>query len=480
MGNWQGILSQGQIITFLSLVIFFLIPFQRRFHGFFDSLSRRLTLPDVSLPDFFSRKIHLFFSDFIVIILALYLLFVCKERLRNFFWEGPSKYLTLLFFVLFVSTTVSISKSYSLQYLRLIQFSLSFLFFNSLRCSCVKLNFSRIVYKVAWLFICLAFFECAVGIAQYFTQDSVGLKFLGEKSPKTFPFVNPGHSLWFFGSKQEAAFLYRVSGTFLHPNILGGFLFCCILATYYLFFLTKSKVKRVCLAGMVFLQFFTLYLSFSRAALLAIAFSTLLWFGLQWNKSRKSGSFKIIAGVIFCSACLGVYALYPQLSARGGIFNLNTNSLGADTERVMYMKVASQMIQEHPFLGVGYNNFQIHAHRFQDQFPNNRLHSKVHNIYLLIGSEAGLIGGGIFLLFLCSLLRASWRGISKSISDEEFQAKAFLLSLFLGFLLIGGCDFYFLETPQGSIPFFGIAGLLGGINAQFFQINKKFSLRGIS
>jgi hypothetical protein len=471
--------SKNLIISAALLLVFLLIPFQKRFHGYIDSLSRSLHAPDFPLPDFFSCKIHLFISDFIIFMGVLYLFFVCKKSLRQFFWEDSSKYLTVLLAVLVLSTAFSETRAYSLQYIRLFHFSLAFLFFQSIRCVCKDINVSRFVYKLAWVLLGLSCFECTVSIIQYFTQDAVGLKIFGEKNPKIFPFVNPGHGLWFLGDllgfKQNSPFLYRVSGTFLHPNILGGFLLCSILATYYLLMLAKSRAYRIGLSCMVLLQFFTLYLSFSRAALLAALFSTCLWLGFQWNQSRKSGSFKsfqIIGGVIACSICLGSCLLYPQLHARGGIFNSNVNSLGADTERVMYMKVALKMIEEHPLLGVGYNNFQIHAHRFQEQFPNNYLHSKVHNIYLLIASEAGLIGGGVFLCYLYSLLRASWRGLRKSTFSEEFQAKAFLTSLFLGLLLIGGCDFYFLENPQGSIPFFGIAGLLGGMNTQFKKEEK--------
>src|SRR5271170_5905357 len=103
-----------QIGAFLLLSLFFIIPFQRRFHGFFDSLSRSLTLPDFPLPEFFSRKIHLFISDLLILTLVLLLFFRFKVSLRAFFWEGPSKYLTLLFLTCLFSISISISNTYSL------------------------------------------------------------------------------------------------------------------------------------------------------------------------------------------------------------------------------------------------------------------------------------------------------------------------------------------------------------------------------
>jgi len=233
--------SKGQFLRFLGyelllLSIFLLIPFQRRFHGFFDALSRSLTRPDCFLPEFFSRKIHLFVSDLLIIALVLLLFFRFKVSLRAFFWEGPSKYLTLLFFVFLLSTGNSVSNTYALQYLRLLQFSFIFLFFNAICCVRERIDLSRFIHRVAWLLVYLSLFECAVAIYQYFTQEPIGLGFLGEKSPKNFPFFHSGH-LWLlgdlFGSKLNSGYLYRVAGTFLSPNILGGFLFCSAMASYY-------------------------------------------------------------------------------------------------------------------------------------------------------------------------------------------------------------------------------------------------------
>ncbi len=457
----------------LLLSIFLLIPFQRRFHGFFDALSRTLTRPDCFLPEFFSRKIHLFVSDLLIIALVLLLFFRFKVSLRAFFWEGPSKYLTLLFFVFLLSTGNSVSKTYALQYLRLLQFSFIFLFFNAICCVRERIDLSRFIPRVAWLLVFVSLFESVVAIYQYFTQQPLGLGYLGETSPKNFPFAHSGEHLWLLGkivgSKLNTGSLFRVPGTFLSPNILGGFLFCSVMASYYLCVQAAEKMKRVFLLSVILLQFFTLYLSFSRSAILALILSTSVWCFLQLKKGGSLRRIAPLAGTVLFSALACLILLYPQLKARGGLINYNSIAQGADTERIVYMKAAGEMIKEHPLLGVGYNNFQIHIHKLQPHYPYHYLHSKVHNIYLLIASEAGLIGLGVFLLFLLALLRAAWKGL---FSDSHigspvdlFQIKAFLLSTFIGFLLIGGCDFYFLENPQGTIPFFGIAALLYGVNA---------------
>lgn len=456
------------LATLLLFLLFLLSPFQKRFHGAVESWSRALTLPDFPLPDFFSRKIHLFTSDLLIVGLALILLYHLRVSFREFFWDGPSKYLTLLFFVLLVSTGTSISKNYSLQYLRLVEFSFIFLFFNAISCLREKIDLTKFIYSLAWLLFFTALFECAISISQYFFQGSLGLKILGEKNLESFRFANPGEHLWVFGkalgAKPNPYATCRVSGTFAHPNILGGFLLCSVMASYYLCIRVNGKIKRLILQLSILLQFFTLYLSFSRSAMIALIFSTFLWFGLQLKILPNIKRMVFLGAVICCSALVGFVLLYPQIKTRGGIVNYNSISKEADSERVVYMKVAAHMIKEHPFLGVGYNNFQIYAHKQQPNYPKNHLHSKVHNTYLLIASEAGLIGGGLFLLFLSSVLLPAWRGLY----SHSPQEKAFLFSAFLGFLIISCCDFYFLENPQGSILFFGVAGLL-------YAVSKKMN-----
>ncbi len=447
------------------LIVFLLVPFQRRFHGFFDSFSRSLSLPDFPLPVYFSRKIHLFTSDLFIIALGCILIFWLRTSLRKLFWEGPSKYLTLLFFTFLLSTSLSISKQYSLQYFRLFEFSLVFLFFNCICSLRTKIDLQRFVKRLAWVFVSISLVQCVISICQFVSQDAVGLSFFGEIDPHKFLFHVRGAPNGFLtqllGPQFNSAELCRACGTFLHPNVLGGFLFCSIMASFYLCVEEVTRLKRLFLQVMILLQFFALYLSFSRAAILALFLSALVWCFLQLKQKSRSRGLAILAGTVVFSALIGAIVLYPQLKARGGIINYNKTSQEADSERLIYMKVAAKMIKEHPLLGVGYNNFQIYSQHEQPRFPHNYIHSKVHNIYLLIASEAGLIGVSIFLLFILAILRAAL----KKMADEAFQEKAFLFSTFFGFLVIGCCDFYFLENPQGSILFFGIAGLLYGVSS---------------
>jgi hypothetical protein len=483
LGKWIQNIREKIDITFLVSLLFVLLPFQRRFHGCIDSWSRKLTPPDFPLPEFFSKKIHLFITDFFFVVLVLILFFRFKATFREFFWEGPSKYLTLLFFTALTSLYFSITSHYALQYLRLIQFSLAFLFFNGICYLRKRVNLLFFIHQFAWILVLISCIQCAVGIYQYFHQHSLGLSFLGELDMRHFPFHNPEKQRWFFDKSPSCEFLYRASGTFTHPNILGGFLFCSTLASLYLFVKTQAKLKLIFLISMIFLQMFTLYIAFSRSAILALLFAMFIWGFLQCKdllrqKDFYSSTFRrfaILASALLTSCALCIALFYSQLTARGGIINYNAVTAYADSERIQYLKMAVDMIKEHPVLGIGFNNFQLYENPIQPGYPGHLFFSKVHNIYLLIASEMGLISGGLFLLFIFSILRKSWKGIGEHPGHHQgFQEKIFLLSVFCGLLFIGACDFYLLHTPHGRILFFGFAALLYSVSESCLSKTRVF------
>lgn len=456
----------GKAASFLILILFALVPFQRRFHGFLDSFSRKLTLPDFPLPEYFSTKVHLFPSDLMILALTLVALFVFKGKLRDFFWKGPSKYLTLLFFAALASLTFSPTSHYVLQYLRLLQFSMMFLLFNAIYSAQSQIDFPAFIKKLAWVLVSVACLECAISVYQYFCQHSLGLKFLGEANIQKFPFDNPGSHRWvfdkLFNSSAFVPYLCRAAGTFSHPNVLGGFLFCSLLASYYLWMKEEDVKRRLFVLGAILLQIFTLYTAYSRSAMLALALSTFIWCILQIRRGLKTQKkrFASLAVLIAVGTLIGIATFYSQLTARGGIFNYNTVTQHADSERIQYLKMAIGMIQDHPFLGVGFNNFQLAYEPVQAGFPSHIFFSKVHNIYLLLGAETGLIGGGLFLMFLFVILKSAWRAIFSSFSADGFQEKVFLFTVFIGLLCIGLFDFYLIDTQHGRLLFFGFAGLL--------------------
>ena len=334
------------------------------------------------------------------------------------------------------------------MYTRFIEVALIIVLFNAIRTAFNKDTTIPFIQLLAWMIFALSLFECSVALLQFISQGRIGLKSIGECDVQSYAYHMPNAHRWLFDTQKTHNFLIRASGTFPHPNIFGGFLFCALLNTFYLYF-THHKKKLLFLG--ILIQIPTLILTFSRAALIAFAFTTIFWFILQARSPEKRKPVLQLSLTLIGLAFLCLCLFYPQISARGGIVNYNKQVKGADTERMIYQKIALEMVKERPLLGVGLNNFQLESHRF---FPEGRKYpSRVHNIYLLLAAETGLIGVGCFLLFLVSILRYARRVMGT-------QEGLFLLLLFSGFLFIGACDFYLFCTPHGQILFFGSAALL--------------------
>jgi O-antigen ligase len=102
------------------------------------------------------------------------------------------------------------------------------------------------------------------------------------------------------------------------------------------------------------------------------------------------------------------------------------------------------MFWQNPLLGVGVNNFYNNINLFKD---NVFLIQPVHNIFLLILSETGIIGLVGFLFIL----------LKSFLSILKKQNKYLLFSL-LAIIFLGMFDHYFLTLQQGQLMLAFIIG----------------------
>lgn len=442
--------------SFLLLVLF--LPLQKKFK-IFHSFSKALC-GSFSFPPGFQKNLYLFVSDLFLIALALFFLYRLGARL----FAGASKYLTAFFGVALLSLIFSQSSVLPLQYFRLMHLFLFVTLFSLLSAKGLFKNREELVIKAFWIVFALSMFECAVGISQYFLQREMGLKYLGEGYLGGFP-TTTGH-LWIFDRLfnvvSEVKILKRACGTFLHPNVFGGFMMMAVLITYHLTTLIQERWKRGLFFMAIFFQTFTLFLSFSRAALIALLFATFLWLFLR---RREKQVVKSVGSVFVLSSLLSLFLLLPALQDRGGVVNYNEVAQVSDQGRVIFHDIAFEMVKKHPWFGVGYNNYTLRMQEFSSVKLQPVQFFPVHNIYLLVAAEEGLIGLLLFLLFVGAVVVNALKG---GISCSGIS----LLAIFSGFLFIGGCDFYLIGSQHGKLMFFLIAGLLNGERKdEFVSIN---------
>lgn len=409
----------------------FLIPIEHKYDKWFRFYSLTLIPDGLFVSGQYEKKLYFYVSDFLVLALTAFAFRI--KWLRNPLW------------IVWVCALCSIAASpfalYPVAYCRLLQL------FTPIALASFLINVEeprKITQVVLMCIVCAALFQTAVAIGQYFHQGPLGLRILGETNQMSV-FGTADGSRWaldpLFGTRAASTTLIRASGTFPHANVFGGFMVFAILATYYL-----SGAKRIWLATLPF-QVFALALSFSRAALFAWAIGTILWLLLV----RQQRPTMAMAAFGFC---LTAVLLYSPYSYRGGVVNYNQLSRDSDDTRKIQLQTGLHIVQDHPWLGLGFTQFTERAGPyFAADAPIRVKETAPHNIFLFLACETGLISLGALLAFLAG---AVW----KSFRAPKTAETALFLSLLAAFLFIGLCDFYPLLFQQGRLMFFLIASLL--------------------
>ncbi len=434
----------SKIIENLFLLLIFVLPFNFRHILNFESTQDFL---------FFKENLNysLYFFDLLfLIIFPLWLI----NRFKYFKSKG------LLFLItsyLIISSFFVAFSFYSTLYnsLRILEVLFFFLIFLDLARDKGFFN------KTAYLIFISGVFQSIIAFSQFIFQKSLNLKYLGESllSPEILGVAK----LEINGEK-----FIRAYGTFPHPNLLGTFLFLAFALGFYFalnknpqipfqsIFKFKNFTLKTSLLNLIqkihfriglMIIFIGIIVTFSRSIWLITVYLlfllTLRYLKYLFDKKNFLKYFLPIA--IFLSVT--IIGFHQFIPARTCIVNCQDQSLSLRQNHSHFSKL---IIQNNFFLGVGPGQF---VSEFKKINPTNLADwniQPVHNFYLLIWSEIGLIG--FFLLFIF---------ISKHISsiNLSFDNELFLIA-FGGFLILGIFDHYFWTLPQGQFIFWLALALL--------------------
>ncbi|MEI8139851.1 MAG: O-antigen ligase family protein [bacterium] len=198
--------------------------------------------------------------------------------------------------------------------------------------------------------------------------------------------LNTGPSVRSLVTVGDEGGIVRAFGSFPQPNSLAAYLVPLILlqGAIYLGGIERSRFRLLGIVG----GLFGLIASFSRAGWLGfvVCFPALL-IGL--------GRFRFLK-VLFLTVCViaGVLAVAPL---RERILGDDHNSAAS---RVPLMHLAMNMVRQHWAIGVGANTYAMAKYRYLDDSLDGVWLDQVHNTYLLVLAETGVLGLGAFLLFL--------------------------------------------------------------------------------
>jgi O-antigen ligase len=230
----------------------------------------------------------------------------------------------------------------------------------------------------------------------------------------------------------------RPYGFLPHPNVLGGFFSVATLAVAGWVLAPDARgTTRYVLVLCLCVGFYALLLTFSRGAWLGFAVGGLVALPYVWRQWRRLLP-ALVALVIVGGVFVGQY--YPLLLTRAGVGQANTE-MRSIADRVVYTRIAQIAIAERPLTGHGANNYPWYAANYLFYNTDYDLRGdNVHNIYLGIWSDLGVIGVGLFMAMLtCGLLAA--------LHTPSIERVACVAGV-IGWMFTGLFDHYMWTLPQ--------------------------------
>jgi len=309
--------------------------------------------------------------------------------------------------------------------------------------------------------------SACIGIAQVIFQQTISSSLLGLSH---YDIAAGGTSIVGAGTRWLRAY-----GTFPHPNIFGGWMAVSLVLSLHLLF--SKKIKDVYAYAGIALFFSGLFLSFSRSAWIA-AFTVVVFVLVREMKkyyvisrdpsTLRSSTRTRLLGMTFFRVFLLLStlsffftALFHSLLTSRVMIN-NTYETKSVSERVEGYAYAVDYILSNSVLGSGVGNYTLAIFSHTHGYPKWDF-QPVHNVFVLILAEWGIVGLALWLLCGVCWLRWMW-GVTPY--KEEDSLRLFAISLLVIYMLIALFDHYLYSLYPGVM----VSGVIFGLATRFMLL----------
>jgi O-antigen ligase len=259
----------------------------------------------------------------------------------------------------------------------------------------------------------------SIGILQFINQQSLGgvLYYLGER---TFFSTTPGIAKVSLFGRQYL----RGYSTFSHPNSFAGYL----LAVFCLVNFSKIRINALWKKIFLFFVLTGILIAFSKSVYLSLLMIFLILL------TRRSGNIFRLIIYLFLMTSIILSLSLPFISD----YFLRSSALSSNIfERLYLAFLAGLIFAQKPFLGTGLNNFIVKAYQLM---KGRLILQPVHNLYLLLVSEIGVVGLIIFLYLL-----------KRIVSKLLLRNRLNLLLTLVVILSTGFADHYWITLQQNIL-----------------------------
>ena len=276
----------------------------------------------------------------------------------------------------------------------------------------------------------------------------------------------------------------QVFGLFGNVNYFAEYLIVPLPLAISLFFATRNRTYKILLLVGILAMGGSLILTFTRGSYLAIGISSLFMFflyltsrGKSFIKEHQKIFIFILAFIILLTF---LFATPNPLNKSGTVISkikgrISISQFTKDSSlkrRIAIWKFTTLMIKDHPVLGSGIGTFKYNSLNYQAKFfnqgENRRLYpygiaDKVHNEYLQLGAEIGILGLGIFLWLIITYFNYGIK-LLKRLKDEYKQGIVIGLMGGVVAVLIDAIFGFPLHLPATLVLFWLFIGLVVSLN----------------
>ncbi len=363
----------------------------------------------------------LLYSGELIIVLCVFLWIfqAWQEKKISINKKLPAWAIWLIIFIFYslLSSTWSVYPDLAWQKTRLLTESILAL---------IMIRFGPLTPKESLKWLLTGIIPAAViGIYQFLSQSSFNFKWLGIINFETWqtgaPVIVNSGGRWL-----------RAFGSFLNPNIFGGYL-----ALTLMLLLKKTETINSKLYITLGILTTALFFSLSRSAWIALGIFILIYIA-QIIKEKKYTNSKPIIFITILFFILG-FIYTPLLQTR--IKADSRNEKQSLEERASSYTQGLEVLKKNPLLGVGAGNYT--AMTGQD-LP-------VHNVFLLFLDELGVIGFVLAFIVLFLVFKASETSFIYLISLFPLLfLDHYLLSLWSGLVILASFLAIFLYPPHDT------------------------------
>jgi putative inorganic carbon (HCO3(-)) transporter len=182
----------------------------------------------------------------------------------------------------------------------------------------------------------------------------------------------------------------KVAGPFSMPNELAGWVITLLpVWLAMLFYKVDRRAFKLCIGTIIILLLTALLMTKVRGAYLAFAGALIFTTWIK-RKGLRTGLMTMATLLIVMLIVNAILMFYFHGLTEASVY-----------DRLWWWKTAWQMIQEHPLIGVGVNNFHSVYTHYNVNVNSNPAYA--HNCYLQMTAEVGILGFGAFVWILVAL-----------------------------------------------------------------------------